>query len=322
MSKNLKDWPAHIPEARRNNVLIIGSVTVDITTFSARLPNRGETIIGEDVSLVLGGKGANQAVAAARAGAASYLVGCVGADAFQQLVLGALENEGVQTKHLRIMEGATGIAHIRVDGSGENDIVVVPKANSLLNIEHVTSAFEEIAPTAAVLLVQLEIPWPSVLQAMKLARAEGLLVVLDPAPAPVVPLPESVWAMADMVTPNETEATIITGINVVDADSAREAGRWFLERGTTAALITLASTGAVLVTAGGGKFFEAVPVIAVDTTAAGDSFAGYLGASLAQGKPLEECIREAMAAGALAVTARGASSSIPFRRDVDELLGG
>lgn len=168
--------------------------------------------------------------------------------------------------------------------------------------------------------MQLEIPWPSVLHAMKLARAEGLLVLLDPAPAPANPLPESAWAFVDIVTPNETEATTITGIHAVDSTSARHAGKWFLERGVTAALITLGSKGAILVTSEGDICFDVIPVAAVDTTAAGDTFAGYLGAGLAQGKPFEETIREAMAAGTLAVTRRGASPSIPFRIEVTEVL--
>ena len=304
--------------AGRTGVIVVGSVTVDVTTFSARLPLRGETILGDDVTLVLGGKGANQAVAAARAGARSALVGCVGSDVFQSLVLDGLRAEGIELQHVRVMPGATGVAQIRVDASGENDIVIVPKANALLDLEHVSEAIQALAPTSSVMLTQLEIPLPTAVHAIRRAREAGLIVILDPAPAAT--LPDEIWASIDIVTPNETEASAITGVTVTDAESAAEAARWFLDRGTRIAVITLAAAGAILVTADGSKTFEAVRVEAIDTTAAGDAFAGYLGASLAAGDSLEASIIRAMAAGALAVTRRGASPSLPFTADVDALV--
>lgn len=316
----ISERAAALAAALRTGVVVVGSITADVTTFSARLPLRGETIFGDDVTLVLGGKGANQAVAASRAGARVELVGCVGSDAFQALVLDGLSADGVVTEHLRIVEGATGVAHIRVDDTGENDIVIVPKANSALSIDQVSAALEDITSTSAVLLTQLEVPAPVVLHAIQLARSAGLITVLDPAPAPVTPLPDETWASVDIVTPNETEAATITGIDVTDAASASAAGQWFLDRGTRAALITLASAGAVLVTAEGSSSFAALPVTAIDTTAAGDAFAGYLGAGLARGDSLDVALRSAMAAGALAVTRRGASPSLPLRAEVDKLL--
>ncbi|GAB2825884.1 ribokinase [Alpinimonas psychrophila] len=320
MTSSINEQAAALASAKRTGVIVVGSITADVTTFSPRLPRRGETIFGDDVTLVLGGKGANQAVAASRAGAGVELVGCVGTDAFQALVLDGLSADGVVTEHLRIVEGATGVAHIRVDDTGENDIVIVPKANSSLSIEQVTAALGDIGPTAAVLLTQLEVPAPVVLHAIRLARSAGLITVLDPAPAPVIPLSDEVWASVDIVTPNETEAATITGTAVTDAASATRAGQWFLDRGTRAALITLASAGAVLVTADGSSVFAALTVTAIDTTAAGDAFAGYLGAGLARGDSLDVALRSAMAAGALAVTRRGASPSLPFRAEVDDLL--
>ena len=320
MTPSITERAAALAAAKRTGVIVVGSITADVTTFSTRLPRRGETIFGDDVTLVLGGKGANQAVAAARAGARVQLVGCVGTDAFQALVLDGLKSDGVVTEHLRIIEGATGVAHIRVDDTGENDIVIVPKANSSLSIEQVSVALEEITPTSAVLLAQLEVPAPVVLQAIKLARSAGLITVLDPAPAPVIPLPVEMWSSVDIATPNEIEATTITGIEVTDVASAIAAGQWFVDRGTCAALITLASAGAVLVTADGSSTFDALPVTAVDTTAAGDAFAGFLGAGLARGDSLDVALHSALAAGALAVTRRGASPSLPLRTEVDELL--
>ena len=304
--------------AGREGVIVVGSVTVDVTTFSTRLPLRGETILGDDVTLVLGGKGANQAVAAARAGAQTALVGCVGSDAFQSLVLDGLSADGIVLDHMRVVPGATGVAQIRVDASGENDIVIVPKANALLDLDHVSEAIHALAPTSSVMLTQLEIPLPTAMHAIRRAHAAGLIVILDPAPAAT--LPDEIWASIDIVTPNETEASTITGVTVTDAESATEAARWFLDRGTRTAVITLAAAGAVLVTADGSTTFDAVRVQAIDTTAAGDAFAGYLGAALAAGDSLEASIIRGMAAGSIAVTRRGASPSLPFTAEVDALV--
>ncbi len=302
----------------RAGVMIVGSTTVDLTTFSHRLPARGETIHGDAFTLVLGGKGANQAVAVGLAGADAHFVSCVGTDLFHDLVIEALTEAGVNIEHVRDIEGPTGIAHIRVDDSGENDIVMVPLANSSLSAEQIDRAFDELEGRCSVLLTQLEIPAELSSHAVRTARQRGLTVVLDPAPA--VPLDESLWQHIDIVTPNETEATILTGIAVTDIASAAEAGAWFLARGAGSALITLAGAGALLVTPEGNTHFASIPVTAVDTTAAGDSFAGYLGASLALGMPLPDAIRRAGAAGAITVTRRGASPSLPHRDEVDALL--
>jgi ribokinase len=311
---------ADTPErsATPSGVIIVGSITADVTTFSQRLPQRGETILGDEFTLVLGGKGANQAVASALAGARSYMVGCVGSDLFRELVTSGLERAGVDTQALRVVEDRTGIAHIRVDASGENDIVMVPLANSHLSTEQIDTAIARLAHEASVLLTQLEIPREKAVHAVRSARAAGLTVVVDPAPA--ARLDDDVWRSIDFVTPNETEAGVITGIDVVDAESAVRAGRWFVDRGTGCAIVTLASAGAVLVTAGRTEFFSAYPVNAVDTTAAGDAFSGYFGASLTSGRSVDESIRRAMAAGALAVTRQGASPSLPQSSDVDAFL--
>jgi len=299
-------------------VVIVGSITADVTAFSDRLPEPGETLLGTGVTLALGGKGANQAVAAALAGANSYLVGCVGTDAFRSLVIDGLVGFGVDISEVRDVNDSTGVAHIRVDASGENDIVIVPMANSHLSTGQVDAAFRALAGRASVLLTQLEVPTSVAMHAIRAGSAAGLTVLLDPAPAAA--LDPDIWPFVDIVTPNETEARILTGISVVDLASAVEAGRWFCARGVRSALITLASAGAVLVTADDVLHFAAFPVTAVDTTAAGDAFAGYLGAGLAEGLGLADAVRHAMAAGALAVTRPGASPSLPSRSDVDQLL--
>ena len=298
-------------------VLVVGSASADVTSFSTRLPKPGETILGDDFTLVLGGKGANQAVAAARAGAPTRMLGCIGSDLFADLVADGLAKAGVELDLIHRVPGSTGIAHIRVDGAGQNDIVVIPLANSALSEEHLDAAFSAGAP-ARVLLTQLEIPIPLALSALRRAREAGLTTILDPAPA--AHLDEAIWPLLDIVVPNESEAAFITGVDVVDEASAIAAGQWFVDRGVRSALITLAAAGAVLVTADGSEHFDAMPVDAIDTTAAGDAFAGYLGSALALGLTLEQAIPRAMAAGAIAVTRRGASPSIPSSDEVDAFL--
>ncbi|GAA1541663.1 ribokinase [Microbacterium ginsengiterrae] len=306
------------PTAGRTGVVIVGSVTADVTTFSQRLPARGETILGDQFTLFLGGKGANQAVAAGRAGAKTSFVGCVGDDLFRDLVVDGLTDAGVDLTHLRTVPGPTGIAHIRVDASAQNDIVMVPLANAALSTEQIDAALDVLAPTTSVLLTQLETP--SALTAHITARGQehGMTVILDPAPA--APLPDEVWQNIDIVTPNETEASILSGIEVTDAVTAEQAGRWFLDRGARAAVITLAAQGSCVVTADGAIVVPPLPVDAVDTTAAGDAYAGYLGVALANGASLTDAVRLATAAGALTVTKHGASPSLPVRSDVDAFL--
>lgn len=307
-----------LPATASGGVLIVGSISVDLTTFSHRLPARGETILGYDFTLALGGKGANQAVAAGLAGGSVHMVACVGNDRFSGLVTDGLRNAGVNIDHVRNVEGPTGIAHIRVDDSGENDIVMVPLANASLSEQQIDDAFAERGAASKVLLTQLEIPWALTQYAIRKGHNAGLTVVLDPAPA--AELDDAIWPLVDIVTPNETEASILTGIPVSDEATAIEAGRWFNERGCCYALITMAAAGAVLVSADDVARFASIPVNAVDTTAAGDAFAGYLGASIALGYPLPDAIARAVAAGALTVTKRGASPSLPKRADVDALL--
>lgn len=304
--------------ADRSGVVIVGSVTADVTTFSQRLPARGETILGDEFTLMLGGKGANQAVAAGRSGARTSFVGCVGDDLFHDLVVNGLSDAGVDLAHLRTVPGPTGIAHIRVDSSAQNDIVMVPLANAALSTEQIDTALAALAPTTSVLLTQLETPSALTAHITARGREHGMTVILDPAPA--APLPTEVWRSIDIVTPNETEATLISGIEVTDAASAERAGRWFLAQGVGAAVITLAGQGSCVVTADGATVVPPFPVEAVDTTAAGDAYAGYLGAALANGSTLTDAVRLATAAGALTVTKQGASPSLPLRAEVDAFL--
>ncbi|MFF4127950.1 ribokinase [Microbispora rosea] len=299
-------------------VVVVGSISADVTAFTRRLPRRGETVLGDDVTVVLGGKGANQAVAAARAGAPTWLVGCVGTDPFGEIVSSALRSCGVALTEVRSVGNRTGVAHIRVDASGENDIVMTPLANADLSAEMVDESIRAVRDRAGVLLLQLEIPAEVACHAAEAGARAGLTVVLDPAPAQ--PLPDRVWPYVAVVTPNESEAAALTGVEVTDVESAERAGAWFLDRGVRHALITLGSAGALSVTPGRTRHFPAYPVTPVDTTAAGDAFTGSLGAALAAGLDTAAAIRRGMAAGALATTLPGASPSLPDRKAVDELL--
>lgn len=305
-----------MPEPR-DGVLIVGSINADVTAYSSRLPKPGETFAGEAFALGLGGKGANQAVAVARAGATAHMVGCVGDDEFARLVTSSLGAAGVRLEHVRETPGHTGIAHIRVAG-GENDIVIVAGANAALDEAQLDAAFAELGDRAAVMLTQLEVPLPITLAAVRRAHEAGMTVIVDPAPARE--LPEELWPMVDVIKPNETEAALLTGLAVDSPASAAEAGRWFLARGAKAAIITMASAGSVLVAADGVSEHPPIRVDAVDTTAAGDAYAGHLAASIAAGLSLEEAIRRASAAGAVTVTRRGASASIATADEVDALL--
>lgn len=304
-----------------NGVAVIGSISADLTVFSPSLPRPGETLLGDSFSMVLGGKGANQALAAVRAGAPTFMVGAVGDDAFGDLTLGTLRAEGVDTGAVRVVQGHTGIAHIRVDArSAQNDIVVVPGANHALTPDDAETALLALADRVSVVLVQLESPLPVVLRVAETCRRAGLRLILDPAPAQ--PLPDEVWRGVAMVTPNELEAEILTGESVADQAGAERAGRWFGERGVHTAVITLAERGVLVVAEEEVTALPAYPVTPVDTTAAGDAFAGALGAGLAAGLAVTEALRRGLAAGALAVTVRGASPSLPTADAVDAFLRG
>jgi len=301
-------------DSQPGGVIVVGGISIDLVAFADRLPAPGESILGDDFKIILGGKGSNQAVAAALAGTHSTLVSCVGTDVFTDFATDALEGFGVDTQFIRQVEGPTGIAHIRVAASSQNNIVVIPLANFKITKTQVDDAFAK-RPNAKVLLTQLEIPWEVNRHAISLAKSQGLIVVLDPAPASN-PEPTA-WELINIVTPNESEAHSLTGIEVTDEQSAKKAGQWFLDQGVENAIITMGGSGVVLVNKQETRMFAAPKVQAVDTTAAGDAFAGYLGALLAEGKSLEEAIEVAVKAASISVTKLGASSSLPIRDQVE-----
>ncbi|MCW2810567.1 MAG: ribokinase, partial [Friedmanniella sp.] len=256
-----------------SGVAVVGSISVDLTAYGSPLPRPGETVIADSFSMVLGGKGANQALAAVRAGAPTYMVGAVGDDVFRELVLGTLTAEGVDTGAVQVVDGSTGVAHIRVDTtSGENNIAIIGNANFRLTPDVAAAELRRLADRVSVVLVQLEAPLETVVRIAEVCRELGLALVLDPAPAR--PLPDAVWGGVAVVTPNETEAQVLTGVSVLDRESAERAAGWFLTRGVDTVVITLAERGAVVVRSGSVVELPAHQVEAVDSTAAGDAFAG------------------------------------------------
>jgi ribokinase len=301
-------------------VAVVGSINVDLAGFGSPLPRPGETVVGSDFSLVLGGKGANQAIAAVRAGAPTYLIGAVGEDTFRDMTLTLLAADGVDVSAVRITEGATGIAHIRVDTvTGQNNIMIIPNANARLTPDDVEASLRALRDRVSVVLVQLEIPPAVVERVAEVCAACDLRLVLDPAPAQ--PLPSEVWRGVSVVKPNELEAEVLTGIAVTARSSAERAAEWFLERGVALVVITQGERGAIVIGGDGVAEYPAFPVTPVDTTAAGDAFAGAFGASLARNAPVSEAVRRGLAAGALAVGVRGASPSLPTGAAIDAFLG-
>jgi ribokinase len=294
------------------DVVVVGSLNMDLTARAAHLPAPGETVLGDGFAMIPGGKGSNQAVAAARLGARTAMVGSVGTDAMGTDLLAVLDAEGVDRRGVdRVDDQPTGVALITVDDAGENAIVVARGANDTVTPERVR-AHAALVGSAAVLVTQLEIPLASVRVALGLARDRGVRTILDPAPA--CELDDGIIALVDLVTPNESEVATLTGVTVgdgADTEAVVRAARKLLDRGCGAVLVTLGRRGARYVDAEQQIDVEPYAVEAVDTTAAGDAACGALAAAFARGAPLREALDDAAAAGALAATVTGASRSLP-----------
>jgi len=298
------------------DVVVIGSVNMDLVARSPRLPVPGETVSGSEFATIPGGKGANQAVAASRLGAGTAMIGCVGEDAFGESLRGGLELDGIDCSGLRVIPGvSSGVALIVVDQGGRNGIVIVAGANGRLEPADI-DANEPLLAAARIAVMQLEVPLPTVAHAAARARALSKLVVLNPAPAQ--PLPRELIASVDYLVPNEIEAAALTGVPVDSVEAAMAAGTRLRGGGARNVLVTLGARGVVAVTASGARHHPAPEVKAVDTTAAGDTFIGGLCAALVESRPLDAAIRFAQAAAALSVTRFGAQPSIPRRAEVAE----
>jgi len=299
-------------------ITVVGSLNMDLVVRAPHLPIPGETIIGRDFRTIPGGKGANQAVAAAKLGAQVTMIGRVGDDDFGRAQLRNLNELGVDTTHVIVdPEAATGIALITLDASGQNTIVLASGANMRLTREDINAAQDAIVQSDA-LVLQLESPLEVVTYAIDMAHAEGVKVILNPAPAR--PLPNETLAKLDYLIPNESETALLTGIEVADINSAREATERLHEEGVGTVILTLGARGAFLASAEESIHIPGYNVEVVDTTAAGDAFVGGFAVALAEDRDLIEAIRFANAAGALAVTKLGAQPSLPTRAEVEAFL--
>ena len=293
-------------------ILVVGSLNADLVVRAPRFPQPGETISGEDLQVIPGGKGANQAAAAARLEASVSLLGRVGKDNFGDFLLDNLRSNHVDTTMIQRDDASTGTAIIVVDSNGQNSIVLSAGANgkvSVLDVENASfSRFN-------LLLLQLEIPTPTVLRAAQRARENRLRVILNPAPAQ--PIPDELIALSDFIIPNETELCLLTNQTVTDIQSAKKAAHVLLQSGAQNVIVTLGSKGVLVVSSTQAVHIDTFTVNVVDTTAAGDAFIGGFATALLENKSLEESARHGCACGALATTKFGAQPSLPTKAEVD-----
>ena len=307
--------------ANRQNlrVLVIGSFMMDLVVRTPRVPENGETVIGSSFRRFPGGKGANQAVSAARLGGHVTMVGKLGRDLFGNEMQEVLNGEGIYTDHiLRDGEASTGVGLITLDEkTGNNRIIVVPGANLRYSQVDLQS-IQDVVQSSDVLMLQLEMDLHLVDAAVTMATKHQIPVILNPAPAQE--LDDQLLRQVTYLTPNETEAQMLSGVEVTDVHTAEEAAKILLEKGVKNVVITLGENGALLADETGTEHIPAFPTTVVDTVAAGDAFNGALAVAIAQGTPLRQAVRFANAVGALAVTKEGAIPSLPYLGDVKDFL--
>jgi ribokinase len=298
------------------DIIVVGSLNADLVVRSPRFPSPGETIHGEDLVTIPGGKGANQAVAAARLGASVAMIGHVGADTFGSTLIGNLKENNVDTRGiLRDGSAATGTAIIIVDANGQNSIVLSPGANA-------TVAEDDIEPAlftdVKLLLLQFEIPMQAVLHSARLAHQKHVGVILNPAPAQ--PIPDELLKLVDYIVPNKSELALLAGRRISGKSSLEAAAASLRGRGPANVIVTLGEKGALVISDAGSLYVPAYKVKAVDTTAAGDAFIGGMASALLHHKPLKDAVKYACACGALAATRFGAQPSLPTSKEVKAFL--
>lgn len=302
--------------AKSPNIVVVGSLNMDLVMRAPRLPDPGETVLGGSFNRFPGGKGANQAVAAARLGAEVAMVGRVGADPFGEALRASLNESGVDHRAvLTDEENETGVGMVLVDYAGSNSILVASGANMALTPQDVEAA-EWIIAGADVMILQLEVPAETVERAAALGRSHGALVILNPAPA--IPLSKKLLRSVDLLIPNEDEAATLTGMPVGDREQARAAARALRDTGAETVILTMGGRGALLSDVTGTDLLPALnEVEPVDTTAAGDAFVGGLAVALGEGKSLLEAVGWANIVGGLATLKPGAQPSLPLRKVVE-----
>ena len=300
------------------SILVFGSINMDLTAYVPKLPQPGETLQGSSYITVPGGKGNNQAVAAARLGADVKFIGRVGTDGFGEEVLQIVSEQNVDTSLvMKDPDHGTGIAVISVDKNAENSIIIISGANFAMDDSDVERASRNMAD-AKVLMLQLEVPLDACLKAAQAAKEKGVKVVFDPAPA--IPLPEEAFKLMDFITPNEIETEILTGIRPANQEDASKAAKIFLEKGVGTAIIKLGAKGVYYENKDESGFITPYKVNPIDTVAAGDAFNGGVAVAVSEGKPLAEAVRWGAAAGAIATTRKGALPAMPYREEVEKLM--
>ena len=298
----------------KKKILVIGSSNTDMTVVSDRLPQRGETVLGGVFHMGPGGKGANQAVCASRLGADVTFVCKVGNDLFGDNALAGYRSEGMDVSHVLRSDKPTGSALILVDGQGENVISVAPGANADFTVQDM-DALSPVIRGADYLLLQLEIPVPSVVRAVEIAREAGVFVILNPAPA--CALPDEIFRNVSLIIPNRTELSLLSGVATDTEEHIREAVEKLRAAGVGNVIVTLGSAGALVCREGSYTTVPALRVQAVDTTAAGDTFCGAVCVGLSEGLSLEEAAAFATKASALTVQKVGAQNSLPYRNEIN-----
>ena len=302
-------------------VTVVGSANVDLVIRAERMPNKGETLIGEAFDIFTGGKGFNQATAAARLGAEVTFIGRIGEDAFGEMLQTAMDSEHIDTQFVKTdADNGTGIATIVVEPDGDNSIIVVPRANMCITPTDIDAAGDSIA-NADVLLLQLETPIDASKRAAEIARQNGTIVLLDPAPARQLPV--DLLKKIDILTPNASEATVLSGQEVSTPDSittAKTMQKQINQDGLSSVVLTLGEQGVLLCTPTETEHIPAIPVDVIDTTGAGDAFSGALATALANGNNITESVRYATAAGAAACTVLGATPSMPTQEKLKAIL--